>query len=227
MIRNVMFDLDDTLLDFKKSERRALSNMLIHIGIEPTDKVISRYSIINKSRWELLEKGLLTRQQVKESRYEILFRELGVEHSAADATAYYEEQLSEKGFLMPDTKALLDALFGKYRLYIVSNGGIKVQSGRLKDCDIGRYFDDIFISEEAKAEKPSKAFFDYCFCRIPGIDTSETVIIGDSLTSDIQGGINAGIKTIWYNPDGHKAEDAIPDYEVKALMDIPGLLEQI
>ena len=205
MVQNILFDLDETLLDFKRSESRALSNMLRHIGVEPTEKVISRYSEINKSRWKLLEQGLLTRQQVKESRYEILFAELGVEYSAAEATAYYEDQLSQKGFVFPDTIKLLETLHGRYRMYIVSNGGSNVQSGRLADSGIGKYFEDIFISEDAGAEKPSR----------------------DSLTSDIQGGINAGIRTIWFNPDGQQAADIHPDYEVKTLMDIPALLEEL
>ena len=223
MVQNILFDLDETLLDFKRSESRALSNMLRHIGVEPTEKVISRYSEINKSRWKLLEQGLLTRQQVKESRYEILFAELGVEYSAAEATAYYEDQLSQKGFVFPDTIKLLETLHGRYRMYIVSNGGSNVQSGRLADSGIGKYFEDIFISEDAGAEKPSREFFDYCF----EIKADETVIIGDSLTPDIQGGINAGIRTIWFNPDGQQAADIHPDYEVKKLMDIPALLEEL
>lgn len=227
MVQNVLFDLDETLLDFKRSESRALSNMLWHIGVEPTEEVVKRYSEINKSRWKMLEQGLLTRQQVKESRYEILFKELGVDFSAADATAYYEDQLSQKGFLFPDTIKLLDTLYGKYRLYIVSNGGSKVQSGRLADCGIGKYFEDIFISEEAGAEKPSVEFFDYCLKRRPEIEKSESVVIGDSLTSDIQGGINAGIRTVWFNPDGQIAENIHPDYEVHELMDIPKLLARI
>lgn len=227
MVQNILFDLDETLLDFKRSESRALSNMLRHIGVEPTEQVISRYSEINKSRWKLLEQGLLTRQQVKESRYEILFAELGVDCSAAEATAYYEDQLSQKGFLFPDTIKLLETLHGKYRMYIVSNGGSKVQSGRLADCGIGKYFEDIFISEDAKAEKPTVEFFDYCFGRRSEIEKSESVIIGDSLTSDIQGGINAGIRTIWFNPDGQQETDIHPDYEVKALMEIPALLEEL
>ena len=132
MVQNILFDLDETLLDFKRSESRALSNMLRHIGVEPTEKVISRYSEINKSRWKLLEQGLLTRQQVKESRYEILFAELGVEYSAAEATAYYEDQLSQKEFVFPDTIKLLETLHGRYRMYIVSNGGSNVQSGRFE-----------------------------------------------------------------------------------------------
>lgn len=227
MVQNILFDLDETLLDFKRSESRALSNMLRHIGVEPTEKVISRYSEINKSRWKLLEQGLLTRQQVKESRYEILFAELGVEYSAAEATAYYEDQLSQKGFVFPDTIKLLETLHGRYRMYIVSNGGSNVQSGRLADSGIGKYFEDIFISEDAGAEKPSREFFDYCFGRRPEIKADETVIIGDSLTSDIQGGLNAGIRTIWFNPDGQQAADIHPDYEVKTLMEIPTLLEEL
>ncbi len=227
MVQNILFDLDETLLDFKRSESRALSNMLRHIGVEPTEKVISRYSEINKSRWKLLEQGLLTRQQVKESRYEILFAELGVDYSAAEATAYYEGQLSQKGFMFPDTIKLLETLHGRYRMYIVSNGGSNVQSGRLLDSGIEKYFEDIFISEDAGAEKPSREFFDFCFGRRPEIKADGTVIIGDSLTSDIQGGINAGIRTIWFNPDGQQAAYIHPDYEVKTLMEIPALLEEL
>ena len=227
MVQNILFDLDETLLDFKRSESRALSNMLRHIGVEPTEKVISRYSEINKSRWKLLEQGLLTRQQVKESRYEILFAELGVDYSAAEATAYYEAHLSQKGFMFPATIKLLESLYGRYRMYIVSNGGSNVQSGRLADSGIGKYFEDIFISEDAGAEKPSREFFDYCFGRRPEINVDESVIIGDSLTSDIQGGINVGMRTIWFNPDGQQAEKIHPDYEVKSLMEIPALLEEL
>lgn len=227
MVQNILFDLDETLLDFKRSESRALSNMLRHIGVEPTEKVISRYSEINKSRWKLLEQGLLTRQQVKESRYEILFAELGVDYSAAEATAYYEDQLSQKGFVFPDTIKLLDTLYGRYKLYIVSNSGAYVQTGRMADCGIVKYFEDIFISEDAGAEKPSREFFDYCFGRRPEINVDESVIIGDSLTSDIQGGINVGMRTIWFNPDGQQAEKIHPDYEVKSLMEIPALLEEL
>lgn len=227
MVQDILFDLDETLLDFKRSESRALSNMLRHIGVEPTEKVISRYSEINKSRWKLLEQGLLTRQQVKESRYEILFAELGVDYSAAEATAYYEAQLSQKGFMFPDTIKLLESLYGRYRMYIVSNGGSNVQSGRLADSGIGKYFEDIFISEDAGAEKPSREFFDYCFGRRPEINVDESVIIGDSLTSDIQGGINVGMRTIWFNLDGQQAEKIHPDYEVKSLMEIPALLEEL
>ena len=112
-------------------------------------------------------------------------------------------------------------------MYIVSNGGSNVQSGRLADSGIGKYFEDIFISEDAGAEKPSREFFDYCFGRRPEIKADETVIIGDSLTSDIQGGIYAGIRTIWFNLDGKQASDIHPDYEVKKLMDIPALLEEL
>lgn len=227
MIRNILFDLDETLLDFKKSERRALENMLTSIGVTPTEDIVRRYSEINKSRWKLLEQGIINRQQVKESRYELLFKELGVDFSPAEATAYYEEQLSQKGFLFPETIPLLETLHERYDLYIVSNGGARVQNGRLADSGIGKYFKDIFISEEAGAEKPSAEFFDYCFSRMKDAKREESVIIGDSLTSDIQGGINCGITTIWFNPGQETSTGVQPDYQVEKLMDIPRLIGEL
>ena len=137
----------------------------------------------------------------------------------------YENYLSQGHFFLPGAEKLLDELFGRYDMYIVSNGSAVVQEGRLKSSGIGKYFKDIFISEILGCDKPSKAFFDICFSRIPDFDRDKAIIIGDSLTSDIRGGINAGIKTCWFNPKGLTPRKDIPaDYIVTSLEQLPALI---
>ena len=129
---------------------------------------------------------------------------------------------------MPGAEELLEALYGKYPLYIVSNGNLSVQEGRIASSGIAKYFGEIFISQQIGFDKPRKEFFDACFARIPGFDRERSIIVGDSLTSDIRGGINAGIKTCWYNPRGKAArEDIRPDYSIAELNELPGLLSEI
>jgi len=153
---------------------------------------------------------------------------LGVDISPSDVTRYYESQLGIGHYFVDGAEALLDALYGKFRLFIASNGAQKVQNSRLDSAGIKKYFDGIFISEEIGYNKPDKRFFDECFAKIPDFDKSEAVIVGDSLTSDILGGKNAGIKTVWYNPNGSPPRaDIVPDLEASALSQIPDLLEHI
>ena len=215
MIRNVLFDLDDTLFDFHKAEKIALTKTLVHFGIDPTEEILALYSTINAAHWKRLELGEISREEVKVGRYRELFKTIGVECDPVKATAYYESMLAIGHYFMPGAPELLEELYRKYRLYIVSNGTAKVQEGR-------------FISQILGANKPDKQFFDICFAEIPDFSLSETVIIGDSLSSDIKGGINAGITTVWFNPKGIENDNNIkPDYTIKELSEVPGLLSQI
>ena len=224
----VLLDVDDTLLDFHKAEAIALSRTLRELGIEPKDETLRRYSQINQSQWELLEEGKITRRQVLVRRFEILFAELSVIESGDKAQAMYENYLSIGHHFMPGAEELLEALKGKYELYIVSNGTGVVQDGRIKSAGIAPYFEDIFISERVGYNKPAKEFFDLCFERIGEFELDRSIIVGDSLTSDIRGGINAGIKTCWFNPHGNPGREDIPaDYEIKALSELPALLERL
>ncbi len=228
MIRNVLFDLDDTLFDFHKAEKIALTKTLVHFGVEPTDETLSLYSKINAAHWKRLELGEISREEVKVGRYRELFKRIGVECDPIKATAYYESMLAIGHYFMPGAPELLEELYGKYRLYIVSNGTAKVQEGRIGSSGIAKYMDGIFISQILGANKPDKQFFDICFAEIPDFSLSETVIIGDSLSSDIKGGINAGITTVWFNPKGIENDSDIkPNYIIKELSEVPGLLSQI
>ena len=228
MIRNVLFDLDDTLFDFHKAEKIALTKTLVHFGIDPTEETLALYSTINAAHWKRLELGEISREEVKVGRYRELFKTIGVKCDPVKATAYYESMLAIGHYFMPGAPELLEELYGKYRLYIVSNGTAKVQEGRIGSSGIAKYMDGIFISQILGANKPDKQFFDICFAEIPDFSLSETVIIGDSLSSDIKGGINAGIITVWFNPKGIENDNDIkPDYTIKELSEVPGLLSQI
>ena len=228
MIRNVLFDLDDTLFDFHKAEKIALTKTLVHFGIDPTEETLALYSTINAAHWKRLELGEISREEVKVGRYRELFKTIGVECDPVKATAYYESMLAIGHYFMPGAPELLEELYRKYRLYIVSNGTAKVQEGRIGSSGITEYMDGIFISQILGANKPDKQFFDICFAEIPDFSLSETVIIGDSLSSDIKGGINAGITTVWFNPKGIENDNDIkPDYTIKELSEVPGLLSQI
>ena len=228
MIRNGLFDLDDTLFDFHKAEKIALTKTLVHFGIDPTEETLALYSTINAAHWKRLELGEISREEVKVGRYRELFKTIGVECDPVKATAYYESMLAIGHYFMPGAPELLEELYRKYRLYIVSNGTAKVQEGRIGSSGIAKYMDGIFISQILGANKPDKQFFDICFAEIPDFSLSETVIIGDSLSSDIKGGINAGITTVWFNPKGIENDNDIkPDYTIKELSEVPGLLSQI
>lgn len=228
MLKTIFLDVDDTILDFHTAEANALRGTLESIGLDPTPETTALYSRINARQWELLEEGRLTRAQVLTRRFDILFGELGVERSSAGTQKIYERLLSQGHWFMPGAEALLEELYGKYDLYIVSNGTGTVQDGRIASAGIARYFRDIFISERIGFDKPRREFFDACFARIPDFDRERAIIVGDSLTSDIRGGINAGIRTCWYNPRGkQRREDILPDFEISKLEQLPALLESI
>ena len=227
MIEFLFLDLDDTILDFKKAERIAIAKTIRDFGVEPTEEVLQRYHLINKWHWEQLELGKLTRAEVLENRFKVLFEELGVDVDAEKCARGYEKNLSIGHYFLPGAEEAVDRLSKKYRLFLVSNGTASVQKGRMTSANLYRFFEKVFVSQEIGYNKPAKAYFDACFAQIPGFDKDKAVIVGDSLSSDIRGGINAGIKTVWVNP-GHLESGKIkPDYEIEALSQLETLLEQL
>ena len=225
MIRFVLLDLDDTILDFGYSEAVALQSLLREYGLEPTESIVRRYSEINDSYWKRLETRELTRAEVQTGRFSELFSEMGVVADAADANARYKELIAGVCRYVDGAEALLaDLRAAGYQIYVVSNGSVNVQKGRMHLAGLDDFFDGVFFSEQIGAEKPSMEFFSHCFARIPNLDPSEAIIVGDSLTSDIKGGLNAGILTCWFNPKGKAAGAAIrPDFEISALQQLLGL----
>ena len=224
----VLLDIDDTILDFHKAERLAVAKTFDRLGVRADEAVISRYSEINQRHWELLEAGLLTRSQVLLGRFTQLFSELGSPAAPELAQEIYEGLLAEGHYFMFGAEAMLEELYGGYRLFICSNGSATVQAGRIKSAGIARYFERIFMSEEIGCDKPDPAFFRACFSEIPDFEPDRAIMIGDSLTSDIRGGKNAGIMTCWYNPRGKTAgADCLPDFEVDSLSKLRPLLDRL
>lgn len=226
MFKFVLMDLDDTLLDFHSSEAWALKNALSSLGVDSSEKTVARYSEINDSLWKKLEQGKITRERLLVERFEILFSELGADCSAHETWKMYESYLSKTHFFVPHAKELLEDIYNEYELYIVSNGTASVQHGRIACSELSKYFRGIFISQEIGINKPQKGFFDYCFNKIPDFLKEKAIIVGDSLTSDIKGGNNAGIQTCWYNPRGIKCPDDVTvNYEIKDILQLKNILK--
>ena len=176
----------------------------------------------------MLERGELTRDQVLLRRFEALFEEYGMNCDAEAVARSYEANLSIGHFFLPGAEEAVERLSKKYRLFLASNGTAKVQAGRMTSANLYRFFEKVFVSEEIGHNKPSKMYFDLAFAQIPGFDPSKAMIVGDSLTSDIKGGINAGIRTCWVNPKGLPGDPAIPaDYQIPSLAHLESLLETL
>jgi 2-haloacid dehalogenase len=232
MITNVLLDLDETILDFLKTERVALQQALRQFGIEPTEEVIRTYSGINQKQWQLLEQGLLTRDRLRHRRFELLLEEYDWQVEAAVLAEVYEANLAQGFYYKEGAKGVLEQIYQKYNLYLLSNGTSVVQHSRIAGAGLKPYFKGIYISEDMDANKPDLEYFRRCFADMEQhsgkpVVLEETVMVGDSLTSDIQGGINAGVRTIWLNAKGSVPETICPDYEIQDISELPGLLEEM
>lgn len=224
----LFIDLDDTILDFQKAEHVALGKTLEFFGLSPTETVCARYSQINKEHWERLERKALTREQVLVGRFAQLFGEFGIPVVPEQCARQYESNLSVGHYFLPGAKEALESLSPKYNLYLTSNGTSRVQAGRLKSANIAHYFKGIFISQEIGVNKPDREYFLRCFAKIPEFDPAKAMIVGDSLSSDILGGRNAGIATCWVNSAHKPGRVDIPaDYEIESLSQLESLLERL
>ena len=227
MIEFLLLDLDDTILDFHKAERIALSKTIQDFGVEPTEEALALYHKINKWHWEQLELGVMTREEVLTGRFAVFFRELGKEVDPTACARAYERNLSIGHYFLPGAEETVQALSKKYRLFLVSNGTATVQHSRLTSAGLYPYFEQVFVSQEIGFNKPDKAYLDRCFERISGFAPEKALMVGDSLTSDIKGGINAGDRTVWVNPKHKDCGDIRPDYQLDALSQLPELLEEL
>lgn len=227
MIRTILWDVDGTLLDFDAAERAAIRTLFDAFGLgECTDAMLARYHEINIGFWQKLERNELTRSQVLVGRFEQFFNEYGINTEIApEFNQRYQLTLGEKIVYHDDSLDIVKGLKGKVRQYVVSNGTIAAQTKKLDRSKLGEQMDGIFLSEELGVDKPDIAFFNKVFSAIHADDLSTIMIVGDSLTSDILGGMNAGIITCWYNPEGKPLPDTYKvDYIISDLHELTDLL---
>ena len=214
MIKVLLWDLDNTLLDFSKAEKAAIAVTFDKMNMSKfTTKMYNSYTKIDRLYWHKIEKKELSKDVALVKRYEDLFALYGLDTSMAkEFNDNYAVALADIIVYKDKSLDILTSLKGKYKQYIVSNGVSKIQHKRLKNSGIDKIVDGVFISDDIGYEKPSIEFFDYVLNHIEYKDKSEIMIIGDTLTSDIRGGNLAGIHTCWYNPQkkgcpcGYKVE---------------------
>ena len=228
----VLWDVDNTLLDFAYSQRISLAECFRSIGREMTEEELALYARINDDYWKRLELGEVTKEQLLTGRFLLLFEKLGIEGVDVDGFgARYQEGLGSHYSFLDDSLAICESLRGKVKQYVITNGVTSTQRKKLELSGLWDVMDGIFISEEIGYPKPHRQFFDYCLAHVDEREKSRILIVGDSLTSDIKGGIQAGIPTCWYHRSDGTMDEVLgagcrPDYMIRDLhmvYDILGL----
>lgn len=222
----VFLDVDGTLLDFDGYVKETLQTGFrkFHLGTyEPG--VYQVFEQINTDLWEQIERGELTREELMKIRFRKIFDALGIDFDGAVFEQYFIDNLYDSAILIPGAMELVTYLAGKYPLCIASNGPIDQQENRLRKAGLLPFMDKLFLSEQIGAAKPSPQFFDAAFRQLPGVSPEETILIGDSLTADMAGASQYGIKTCWYNPFHKEAPSGLSlDYTVDSLGQIQNIL---
>ncbi|MEN1938038.1 YjjG family noncanonical pyrimidine nucleotidase [Paenibacillus sp. 102] len=219
--QTLLFDVDDTLLDFKAAERTALHLLFEEQKIPLTDEITAHYKKINQGLWKSFEEGKIDRDGVVNTRFSILFKKYGQEVDGPLFEQNYRRYLEEGDQLIQGAFELIQDFQNEYDLYIVTNGVSKTQDKRLRNSGLHSFFKDIFVSEDTGHQKPMKEYFDYVFARISNFSVEKGLIIGDSLSADIKGGQLAGLDTCWFNPAKKPNPTGIvPTYEIQSLNEL-------
>ncbi|WP_400247928.1 YjjG family noncanonical pyrimidine nucleotidase [Niallia sp. JL1B1071] len=223
--QTLLFDVDDTLLDFAATEDQAFRLLLQEQGVSYSEEWKRQYQQLNQGLWKAFEEGEITRDEVVNTRFTLFFEKMGKQVDGALLEQSYREYLGEGKQLLDGAMDLIVKVSNHFDLYIVTNGMSITQEKRLKSSGLYSFFKAIFVSEDTGYQKPMKEFFDYCFDRIPQFNKETALIIGDSLSADIQGGYNAGIDTCWINPLKRDNNiDVQPTYEIAKLEELLLLL---
>jgi len=219
----LLFDSDDTLLNFQAAEKQAKSSLFSTFAPAVYPEIMSVFNTINRRLWVAYENGEISKADIYSRRFSETFAEYNLPMPDIDLSEYYQDRLAENHDLIPHVNDVLKALHGRYALYIITNSQKSTQERRLRESGIDKYFGKFFISEEMGTQKPSAKFFDMVFDEL-GISRKEALIIGDSYSSDITGGINAGVDTCWLNTKGSVPTGEAPTYEIKSLTELLEIL---
>ena len=229
-IKAILIDVDNTLLDFDECVKAALRDGFAHFGLPPyREEMFPIFTRINNKLWHQIELGELTREELMKIRFDQVFEALGIDFDGVTFEDYFRQYLFDSAIHVDGALDLLQYLAGKYTVCAASNGPYQQQIHRLKNGGMYPYMAHCFISEQVGAEKPSAAFFDRCFETMrrdqPDLQPAEVLMIGDSLTADMAGGIAYGMPTCWYSRDGKTVpDDMAVDHVVKTLNEIKNIV---
>ncbi len=226
MYKAILWDIDGTLLNFDMALSAAIKDCFQRCGLgECSDRMTRRYAEINEGYWKMLERGEITRQELFVRRFENFFAEYGINYSTTEFDRLYKLSLREQVFFNDNSYDLVRSLRGKVKQFAVSNTPAAELNAKLKKSGLDLLFEGIFISEYIGYVKPSPQFFDKVFDAVPEISREQSIIVGDSLTSDMKGGNNAGIACCWYNPEHKPAPSGLRiDYMISDLNEIVSII---
>lgn len=232
MYKILLIDLDNTLLDFDLAQRKALVKTLEKYGVEPSNENVELFRKINTFYWEEYEKGNITKPELLVRRFDEFFSIFKLKRDCEEANTSFLLELSYGSDIIENADVVLEKLFSKVDIYAVTNGVYNTQKRRVEESGLRKYFSDIFVSEKIGYQKPRKEFFDFVFeslsnkYDINNINNlkEKTIVVGDSLSADIIGGIEYGIDTCWYNPKG-KTTDLKPTYIIDNILNLLDIIK--
>jgi YjjG family noncanonical pyrimidine nucleotidase len=217
----LLFDADNTLFDFEAANHNAFAQTCQYCGLTYSEELYEFYESINRPLWHQLDRGEVTKDFLVVERFRRFLSAMKVDRDPAECNRIHLAGLGSSTVLLPHALEVVEQLSQTHKLYIVTNAVASVQRARLSASAISPYITAAFISEEAGAAKPSRAYFDYVMARIDGITAENCLVIGDSLSSDIQGAVNAGLPACWYNLKGEPRPADLPiDYEIRDLREL-------
>ena len=217
----LLFDADNTLFDFDAANHNAFAQMCEYCGLTYSEELYEFYESINRPLWHQLDKGEVTKEWLVVERFRRFLAQKGIDRDPAECNRIQLAGLGSSTALLPHALEVIQTLAQTHKLYIVTNAVASVQRSRLAASELAPYITAAFISEEAGAAKPNKAYFDYVMERIDGITPENCIVIGDSLSSDIKGANNAGLPCCWFNLKGESRPDDLSiDYEIRDLREL-------
>lgn len=224
-MKTILLDIDDTILDFHECAKATIIRACEDFNISFTEEMLHYYMKQNAFLWGEYEKGIITREDIFRTRFPNLFKEYGFKIDGIEFESAFQKYFKTQHKFIDGAEEIVEYLGNKYDLYVASNSLLSTQTSRLTSAGLYKYFKKIFVSDVIGYQKPTTEFFEGCFCQIDDFNKKETIIIGDSLNSDIKGGCLAGIKTCWYNPK--KIENKTiyhADYVIHNLCEIKNIL---
>lgn len=225
MKKIILMDLDNTIIDFNECARHSIMDIFADLGFHYDENVFETFITENVKIWKRLELGEIDKPYLRANRWNIILGKLGIDYDGTIIEERFENSVAKGAYPVEYAYELLEYLYKKYDIYVVSNGFRFVQESRVRIGKYDKYFKELFLSEDIGIQKPDIRFFDYCYEKIGCPPKEDLILIGDSLSADITGGNNFGIDTIWFNKNNDSPSEIVkPTYTVNKLEEIQNIL---